>query len=147
MLSGTTEVITDQRAILEAIKQFQASTRKIWYACVEKSLPSFSVGTVKEGYVAAKRRGVKIRYITEITQDNFAYCRELMQVAELRHLERVKGNFALSETEYIAGTLKENAIVSLVRTDVKEIVGQQHLIFQTLWDNSQPADDRMAKMQ
>ena len=141
-----TEVITNQHAIVEAIKQFQSGARKIWYACVEASLPAFSMGTVKEGYVAAKKRGVEIRYITEITKYNLPYCLEIMQLVELRHLGSVTGNFALSESEYIAGTLKGNSLVSLVRTDVQEIVYQQHLIFQTLWDNSQPASDRITKI-
>ena len=146
-MEGTaTEVITGQDRIIEAIVRFQAGTKKIWCACVEKSLPAFSVGRVKQGYLAAKARGVKISYITEITAENLPYCREITEFAELRHIDGVRCNFALNETEYIAGTLQGETVVSLLRSDDAEIVRQQLLIFQTLWDNSEPASDRIARI-
>ena len=40
-----------------------------------------------------KERGVRIRYITEITKENVIYCKELMNFSEVRHLDGVKGNF------------------------------------------------------
>ncbi len=40
------------------------------------------------------------RFITEITKDNIKFCKELLKVGKLRHLEGVKGNFAVSEKEY-----------------------------------------------
>ncbi|HKU48750.1 MAG TPA: hypothetical protein VJP79_02260, partial [Nitrososphaera sp.] len=120
--------------------------KEIWCACVEAGLPSFSVGAVKEGYLAAKARGVNIRYITEITPANLQHCQEIMGFAELRHLDMVKGNFALSESEYVAGVLEGNTLVSLVRCDVPELVRQQHLVFQTLWDHSEPAAGRITAL-
>jgi hypothetical protein len=141
------EVITSHSQIVAAIAEFQAKTRKIWNACVEASLPAFSVGKVKEGYIAAKSRGVKISYITEITNENLTFCKELVQFAELRHLDGVAGNFALSDTEYIAGIIKNGQMISLVKTDVREIVQQQQLLFQTLWRCSQPAADRISRLE
>ena len=145
-MAGITKVITDQHEILEAIGQFQAGTKKIWCACVESSLPRFSVGKVKQGYLAAAKRGVKIMYITEMTKDNIAYCEEIMGFAELRHLDAVKGNFALSETEYIAGVMEGAVMVNLVVTDVAEIVHQQRLLFQTLWAHAEPAANRISRL-
>ncbi|MFZ0510304.1 MAG: hypothetical protein WAM14_01750 [Candidatus Nitrosopolaris sp.] len=34
-----------------------------------------NVGAYKSGYIDVKRRGAKIRFVTEITKDNIAYCR------------------------------------------------------------------------
>jgi hypothetical protein len=143
-LRPVTEEITDQAGIIEAIERFQAGTKEYWYACVEKSLPAFSVGKVKQGYLAARARGVKISYITEVTRENLAHCRQIMEVAELRHLDGVRCNFALSETEYIAGMMQGRMLVRLVRTQVKEIVRQQDLVFQTLWNCAMPAADRIS---
>jgi hypothetical protein len=42
-----------------------------------------------------KKRGVQIRFIAEITKENIPYCKELMKVVELRHLDEVKGNFGV----------------------------------------------------
>lgn len=133
-------------AIIETIRGFQARIKKDWFACVEKSLPAFSVGRVKEGYLEAKARGVRILYITEIVESNLEYCREIMQVAELRHLDGVQCNFALSDSEYVAGVMSQSELVSLVRTDVPALVRQQHLVFQTLWQSSQPAADRISRI-
>lgn len=146
-MQAVTEEITDPAGIIEAIGRFQASTREYWYACVEKSLPAFSVGQVKQGYLAAKARGVKISYITDITKENLVYCRQIMQVAELRHLDGIGCNFALSETEYIAGMLQDGMLVRLVRTQVKEIVRQQNLVFETLWNCSIPATERISDLE
>lgn len=137
----STEVISEHAQIVEAIKRFQAGTRRVWLACVEESLPAFSVGEVKQGYLAAKARGVEIRYITEVTDSNLRFCREITEYAELRHMDGVQGNFALSESEYIAGFMSEGIMTRLVRTDVPELVRQQHLVFETLWHTAQPAAD------
>ena len=47
-----------------------------------------------------KKRNIKIRYITDITKDNLAYCKDLMSFTmEIRHLEGMKANFSISESE------------------------------------------------
>ncbi|MGH9876400.1 MAG: hypothetical protein ACREAZ_03085 [Nitrososphaera sp.] len=68
-----------------------------------------------------------------------------MTFAELRHLDGVRGNFALSETEYVAGIKRRDAIVSLVRSSVEELV-QQQLVFETLWRHSVPADEKLSQI-
>ncbi len=146
VLSGTTVVVTGEKEIIESIMDFQSSTNKIWCACVDSSLPAFSIRKVKTGYVEAKKRGVTIRYITEITKDNLEYCREILTFAALRHLDGVMGNFALSETEYVAGLKRGDAIVSLVRSSVEELVQQQHLVFETLWRHAVPANERLREI-
>lgn len=138
-----TKVLVDEKEILDAIERFQANTKTFWGACVDSSLPSFSVGKVKQGYIDAKKRGVRIQYITDITDDNLQYCKEIMQFAELRHLDGIKGNFAVSEAEYVAGVLRGRTLVSLVYSDISELVAQQRSIFDTLWRHSMPASEKL----
>jgi two-component system, OmpR family, sensor histidine kinase VicK len=74
-------------------------------ACIDYSRPSLAIEIeeLKKAFLDAKSRGVKLRYVTEITKDNIRYCKELLKlVNELRHIDGIKGNFYLSETEYIA---------------------------------------------
>lgn len=141
-----TEVLYDEAEIIKAIERFQANTKTFWGACVDLTLPMFSVGRVKQGYLDAKRRGVKILYITEITKDNLPYCREIMQFAELRHLNGVEGNFAVSDSEYVAGVKQGSTLTSLVHSDVKEIVQQQRHIFDTLWKHAVPAKQMIGEL-
>ena len=48
-------------------------------------------------------RGVKIRFISEITKDNLGYCKALMKIAEVRHLDEVKGNFGIGDKRIYHG--------------------------------------------
>src|SRR5919202_1450460 len=70
----------------------------------DSNAPSFSMGVkqIKEEYINFKKRQIKIRFITEITKENLHYCKELMNYVELRHLDFVKGNMAISDSEYVA---------------------------------------------
>ena len=141
-----TQVLTDEHEIIEAIKSFQASTKTFWGACVDSSLPAFSVGRVRQGYVQASRRGVRILYVTEITKNNLPHCKEIAQFAELRHLGGVRGNFAVSDTEYLAGAMRAGTLASLVYSDLKELVLQQRHVFDTLWEQAVPAKERMEQL-
>jgi hypothetical protein len=141
-----TQILSDEAEIVKAIEQFQANTKTFWGACVDSTLPSFSVGRVKQGYLEARRRGVRILYITEITEGNLPHCKEIMQFAELRHLDGVKGNFAVSDTEYVAGVKRGSILASLVRSDVKELVLQQRYIFDTLWKHAVPAKEKTEQL-
>jgi len=56
------------------------------------------ISELKDAFIAAKRRGVKLRCITEITKNNLSYCKQfLTMVYELRHLDGIKGNLYLNE--------------------------------------------------
>jgi hypothetical protein len=141
-----TVVLNNETKIIEAIKRFQTNTKRFWGACVDSSIPSFSIGKVKQGYVEARKRGVRILYITEITRENLPYCNEIMQFAELRHLDAISANFAVSDREYVAGTRLGNRFKSLVQSDVKELVQQQRLVFDTLWQHAIPAKVRIEQL-
>ncbi|MGN6623307.1 MAG: hypothetical protein ACTHKK_04120, partial [Candidatus Nitrosocosmicus sp.] len=56
----------------------------------EKNGPSIIIefpDIYKNNYIAAKNRGVKIRFITEITKENIHYCKQVREiVTEMRHL-------------------------------------------------------------
>lgn len=131
---------------MKAIKGFQANTKTFWGACVDSTVPAFSVGNVRQGYVEARNRGVRIMYVTEITSDNLPHCEEIVEFAELRHMGGVRGNFAVSDTEYLAGVMRGNSLASLVHSDVKELVLQQHHVFDTLWKQAAPAIERMEQL-
>lgn len=146
MRQRTTFVLKNRKEILAMIQKFQENTKRRWYVCVNSSIPEFSMRSVKEGYIAAFERGVKIMYITEITRRNLKYCREIMALAELRHLDGVRGNFALSEREYVAGVMHRTSLTSLVYTNVAELVRQQKQVFETLWNQAIPASKIMNGM-
>ncbi|HEU4984640.1 MAG TPA: hypothetical protein VFT58_03280 [Nitrososphaera sp.] len=144
----TTKVISVAGNIARAIAKFQSNIKKDWCACVDSSIPAFSMSDgIRQGYVAAKKRGVRIRYVTEITAQNLGHCKELMEFVELRHLSGVRGSFAVSETEFVAGIRGKKALAKLVRSNVKEVVAHQRDVFETCWDNATPAARRIKELE
>jgi hypothetical protein len=143
-----TRVITGIGDITAAIAKFQSNIKKRWCACVDSSIPAFSMSdAIKQGYVAAKGREVRMRYVTEITSDNAEQCIELEKFVELRHLDSVAGSFAVSECEFVAGIRGEKTLEKLVYSDEKELVQSQQDVFETLWENAMPAKDRFKELE
>src|SRR5215831_15894158 len=83
----------------------------------------------------------KSRIITEITKDNIQYCKGLMNLGELRHLDGIKGNFAVSERDYfVYGTMQEySPLQQVIHSNVKEIVEQQRYVFENFWNRATAA--------
>ena len=91
--------------MIDAELQFFSKTRGRIDTCMNYTRPSLAIeiDTIKKAFLDAKRRRVKLRYLTEMTSENITYCKELMSIVdELRHLEGIKGNFMVSESEYLS---------------------------------------------
>jgi len=121
--------------------------------CVEYTRPSLApeIESIKQPFQNAKNRGVKLRYLTEIKSENMSYCKDLMNFAEVRHFDGIKGNFMVSEKEYLARSVSPNHNNSstssqLICSNQKEIVEQQNYIFDTLWNKAIPATKRIREL-
>jgi two-component system sensor histidine kinase VicK len=122
--------------------------------CGDDISPSVVIGVkaFKQALIDAKDRGVKFRYVVEITKDNIQQCKELMKiVSELRHLNGAKCNFAVSDREYVvsgAALLREQLpLHQIVYSNIRTIVNQQQYLFDTLWNNAQPAELRIREIE
>ena len=134
--------------------QFASNAENRIDACTDYTRPSLiaEIGELKKAFREAKRRGVKYRYVTEITAENVSFCKELLSslVNELRHLDGIKGNFYVSEKEYIAlAAFRENdkPLSHIIHSNMKEIVEEQQCIFDTLWNKSTPAEDKIKEIE
>src|SRR5439155_26131032 len=85
--------------------------------------------------------------------DNLYRCKQAMKIAELRHLDGVRGNFGVSDTEYIAatiGTPSESNLTTIphaIYSNVKEDVQQQQYIFEILWNKAIPAEQKIREIE
>ena len=106
---------------------------------------------IKKAFLDAKSRGVRLRYLTEITKDNIDYCKVLTTIVDdLRHLDGIKGNFMISETEYLAPLIlyeKGKVASQVIYSNAEEIVEQQQYIFDTLWRKAIPADQKIREVE
>ena len=73
---------------------------------------------------------------------------------EIRHLDGIKANFSVSETEYLASaTLAEEvqqpiiSIQQVIYSNVKDIVAQQKYVFESFWNKAIPAENRIKEIE
>jgi len=148
-----TEIIDGTEKTLALSLQCLARVKERYDSCGNDRLPYVIMmsESISNAYRELLRRGIKPRCITEITEKNIAYCKELMNIVyELRHLEGIKGNFGISELEYIAPTIQaENYHISpqLIHSNKRGIIEQQQYFFQTLWDKAIPAQIRIREIE
>src|SRR5215210_5465573 len=105
---------------------------------------------IRNAYLELLKRGIKTRFITEITEKNIVYCKELMKIVyELRHLEGIKGNFGVSESNYIATAIQQEGrpISQLIHSNARVMIEQQQYFFQTLWDKATSAQIRIREIE
>jgi two-component system, OmpR family, sensor histidine kinase VicK len=133
--------------------QFMQNAKKSMDLFGDKNGPSIIIDfphIYKDNYIEAKRRGAKIRFITEITKDNISYCKELMAIVdEFRHLEGFTGGIAISESEYMTTTvLREGQLLPQVfYSNAKEVVEQGRYIFNTFWKKAIPAEQKVKEIE
>ena len=149
-----TEVYYNPFRVVSTVIDFVDNASGRIEGCVDQTRPLLlnDIEALRMAFNEARKRGVKIRFVTEITADNIAHCKELIKssVSELRHLDGVKGNFYVSENEYVspAAIHEEGKPASnVVYSNVKEVVEQAQYLFETLWSRSLPADQRIKEIE
>lgn len=147
----TTAIFYDEKEIAGNIVSCIAGARGALDICASSAAPSIAVLTAPfwKALKDADRRGVKIRFLTEINKGNIRHCNELAKVAEVRHLDGLRGGLALSETVYMAtvNLFEGKPVPVLIYSTAKELVEQQHYVFQTLWSTAQPAAQKVAEIE
>lgn len=95
-------------------------------------------------------RGIKIRLITDITKENAEYCKELLKVSEIRHIEGIKGNFGIiDEAEYVIHLISKESEAPrqiIYSNDIRSAEAQQFL-FNTLWKSAIPIEERIKEIE
>ena len=146
-----TEVFHGEENAMNILLQTMSNVQQEALVCADSNSPAFSMGVapIKKGYVEFKRRRVKIRFITEITSDNLQYVKELANYADVRHMDTIKGNMAVSETEYVATATLPGAkpISQTIYSNAKPILEQQHYFFENLWTKAVPANQRIREIE
>jgi signal transduction histidine kinase len=150
----TTEIVHGNEKIVDRFVQFTHNAQRRIDVCVDNTRPLLIIEfkQIRDAFIGAKRRGVTIRYITEITKTNLGYCEELMSIVdELRHLDGVKGNFCVTEQEYVAPSTfheKERRKFAewMICSNVKEIVEHQQYVFDSFWNTSSSAERKTTEI-
>ena len=150
--SEKTEVWLGIDNVISRSLEVMSSMRATYDLCLDTSGPSLILGTepIKKAYFELKNRGVKIRFITEITTNNISYCKEMMRIADVRHLDGIKGNFVIADGANYAGianTQGGKQLPQLIHSNVKLFVEQQQYFFEMLWEKAVPAEQRIKEIE
>jgi len=136
-----TEVIYDMEIAISCGVNFLHKANERMDILADQNGPSVIINNdiYKINYIKARNRGVKIRFITEITKNNIHFCKELRKiVGELRHLNDLKGSISVSEIEFIGTTTwrEKQLLTPVIYSNSKEVLEQQQYIFDILWKKS-----------
>jgi two-component system, OmpR family, sensor histidine kinase VicK len=156
---GRIEVIHDSDTIIDIYVHILHNARSRWdyFADVRSlSIAPLAFEALKKALLEAKARATRLRFITEITKENISYAKDFMEIVELRHLDGVKGNFGVSDSEYIAisttdASLSEKCLTTTiphaVYSNVIEDIQQQQYVFEILWNRATPAEQRIREIE
>ncbi|HEV8388066.1 MAG TPA: HAMP domain-containing sensor histidine kinase [Nitrososphaera sp.] len=150
-MNHKTEILYGAEKAVGRGVEFMANVKKGMDLSYDSRAPSIviEVPEYRNGYLGVRDRGGKIRVITDITKDNLRYCKQLMEIVELRHLAEVKGGIAVSESEYMATTVLEEAkpLTQVIYSNVPELVAQGQHVFNTFWELAMPAEYRVEEIE
>jgi two-component system, OmpR family, sensor histidine kinase VicK len=91
-----TEILYGVDNVIDIELQFFSNSNIKIDTCMNYTRPQLAIvlEPIKKAFLDAKTRGVRLRYLSEITKDNISYCKEIMSIVdELRHLDGIKGSF------------------------------------------------------
>jgi signal transduction histidine kinase len=120
--------------------------------CLDKWGPSSVLGSevVKNAFESMNKRGARIRLITEVSRENLAYCKRFAEFAEVRHLQKVMGNFSISDGKWYTASAvadKDKPPKRLIVSNVQEIAEQHQHFFETLWEGALPLEARIMELE
>ena len=147
-----TQVLYGQKYVMNTVLQFLSQAEKIDSCGDHKSLSLiFEMEEYKELLSNLKAKGIKLRYITDITKDNIHYCKELLKFAkEIRHLGGIRTNFSISEIEYLSsmtGNQTQEPVSHIIYSNVRAMVEEQKYVFESLWNKAIPAEQRIREIE
>lgn len=150
--SETTEVLYGNDDVIKWTLETFSWVKERIEASIDNAGPAIHVISepIWNGLVRLKEKGVKIRGVTEITPDNVSYCKKLMEVCEIRHLDGVRTNFAIADGKLalLHGVSQEtNPLSQAILTSAKALVEAQEYLFENLWKSAIPAQHKLMEIE
>ena len=147
--SEKTKILHRTEVINAILNIFYEAKQRIDICGNSKFLPLvFSFKPMRTAILSAKNNSKKQRYIVEIKKENVQYCKELIKlVDDLRHLDYIESSFGLNDTEYVGSIILQEKSFQAIYSNVKEVLEQQHFIFDTLWSKAVPAEQKIREIE
>jgi two-component system, OmpR family, sensor histidine kinase VicK len=101
-------------------------------------------------YLQLKRKGVRLRAVTEVTPDTISHVKKLMELFEVRHLTGVRSNFGIIDRkECLLHSIshEQEPLSHAIITNAKALVEAQYFLFKTLWSKAIPAQEKIREIE
>lgn len=149
------EVVYDEQNVVDVTFQLLSNSDKVDFIG-DYNTPIIIFEAYKRLSPELKKgiSSLRLRLLTDVNKDNIAYCKGLMKFTqEIHHLDGIKANFAVSNTEYFSvltqrDAQQQSSIRShIIYSNVKGILEQQQYLFKNLWDRSIPATQKIKELE
>jgi two-component system, OmpR family, sensor histidine kinase VicK len=144
-----TEVVHGTENVLEVVYNFLLKAKSRMDICAVAIPPREINQRINDLYYAVGERGVKLRLVTEINAENLEYLKSSSDKVQIRHVFGIGGNFAVSDTEYLAtlGTAEFSPGAKLLYSNEETVVKHHQALFDALWERAVLAEQRIAEME
>jgi two-component system, OmpR family, sensor histidine kinase VicK len=150
-LSETTEALFGNEKIIERTLECFSRLKERLDGCIDHTEPAIHVIEPIWGeLVKLRKKGIQMRLVTEITPENLVYCKRLMEIAEIRHLEGVRSNFGVGDgKEYLGHTIsqQDKPLSHAILSNVSGIVEAQQYLFEVLWSKAIPSEIKIREIE
>ncbi|HET6799017.1 MAG TPA: HAMP domain-containing sensor histidine kinase [Nitrososphaeraceae archaeon] len=122
--------------------------------CGNSKFPSqlLLLDITRKAIAASNNRIINQRYLVEVVKDNIQSCRNLMEIAaqnnsNFRHSDDIEANFIVNEKEYLGSITLKEPNQQAIHSNMKDMVKQQHYIFESLWNRAIPIQDKIIEIE
>lgn len=128
------------------------STHKTMEGCIGKDEVAMHVTheLIWNGLLKLKQRGVQMRVITQITNDNLTYCKTLSDIVDVRHVDGIQSSFGICDGKWLLDhviSLDEFPLSHAIFTNEEKLVNVKRSLFETVWKQSIPALQMFIKLE
>ena len=105
---------------------------------------------IRDFHIQLRKKGVKIRMVTEVTPENIYYAKDLMEAIEIRHIPGIKGNFGVVDKRVCllhSISTEDQPLTHAIITNSKALAEAQQFLFDTLWNQAIPAQDKILEIE
>src|SRR5919112_618752 len=92
-----TEMLIGPEATTKQAWELFSNASKKFDCCASSAATPIVMTVFRDAYKSMKRRGIKIRCVTDITKENLKHCKDLMRYGEVRHISHLTGNFGAKQ--------------------------------------------------
>ena len=141
----------NRQAIIEFFRNAKKTTN--WVTDAIEPAVSEGIEWLNKEIFDAGKRGVKIKQITDITNEKLQICkRRMTRIDELRHLGGIGVVFGFSDVEFIAmvssfAPREDIKRIQFIQSDSESVVGYKQSCFDLLWDRATPARSRINELE